>query len=95
MTTDRETGSTSETADDRESPLAGPAGRWFATTSRRPSGASDDGPVLPRQPPSTLLQMTKKRTDQKDSGEPALSPDGRYLYFSDDVTPGETFGRSS
>jgi imidazolonepropionase-like amidohydrolase/Tol biopolymer transport system component len=37
------------------------------------------------------LQLTKKRTDQKDSGEPAFSPDGRYLYFSDDVTPGAIF----
>ena len=37
------------------------------------------------------LQMTKKRTDQKDTGEPVFSPDGRYLYFSDDVTPGAIF----
>jgi imidazolonepropionase-like amidohydrolase/Tol biopolymer transport system component len=37
------------------------------------------------------VQMTKKRTDQKDTGEPAFSPDGRYLYFSDDVTPGAIF----
>ena len=37
------------------------------------------------------LQMTKKRTDQKDTGEPVFSPDGRYLYFSDDVTPGAVF----
>jgi Tol biopolymer transport system component/imidazolonepropionase-like amidohydrolase len=37
------------------------------------------------------LQMTKKRTDQKDTGEPVFSPDGKYLYFSDDVTPGQIF----
>lgn len=37
------------------------------------------------------LQLTKKRTDQKDSGEPAFSPDGRYLYYSDDATPGAIF----
>jgi imidazolonepropionase-like amidohydrolase/Tol biopolymer transport system component len=37
------------------------------------------------------LQLTKKRTEQKDSGEPAFSPDGRYLYYSEDVTPGKTF----
>jgi len=37
------------------------------------------------------VQMTKKRTDQKDTGEPVFSPDGRYLYFSDDVTPGAIF----
>ncbi|MDB5471668.1 MAG: amidohydrolase [Caulobacter sp.] len=37
------------------------------------------------------LQLTKKRTEQKDTGEPAFSPDGRYLYFSDDATPGGQF----
>jgi Tol biopolymer transport system component/imidazolonepropionase-like amidohydrolase len=37
------------------------------------------------------LQMTKKRTDQKDTGEPVFSPDGKYVYFSDDVTPGAVF----
>lgn len=37
------------------------------------------------------VQLTERRTQQKDSGEPAFSPDGRYLYFSDDVTPGMVF----
>ena len=37
------------------------------------------------------LQMTKKRTDQKDSGEPVFSADGKYVYFSDDVTPGQIY----
>ena len=37
------------------------------------------------------VQMTKARTKQKDTNEPAFSPDGRYLYFSDDATPGELF----
>ncbi len=37
------------------------------------------------------LQLTKKRTEQKDTGEPALSPDGRYVYYSDDSTPGAIF----
>ena len=37
------------------------------------------------------VQMTERRTQQKDTGEPAFSPDGRYLYFSDDATPGGTF----
>ena len=37
------------------------------------------------------VQMTKARTKQKDTNEPAFSPDGRYLYFSDDATPGDTF----
>jgi imidazolonepropionase-like amidohydrolase/Tol biopolymer transport system component len=37
------------------------------------------------------LQVTEKTSWQKDQGEPAISPDGRYLYFSKDVTPGQTF----
>jgi imidazolonepropionase-like amidohydrolase/Tol biopolymer transport system component len=37
------------------------------------------------------LQMTKKPNDQKDAGEPVFSPDGRYLYYSQDVTPGPVF----
>ncbi len=37
------------------------------------------------------LQMTSKPNDQKDVGEPAFSPDGRYLYFSQDATPGAFF----
>src|SRR4051812_8500204 len=37
------------------------------------------------------LQLTKKENDQKDTGEPVFSPDGRYLYFSQDVTAGSTF----
>ena len=37
------------------------------------------------------LQLTKRPNEQKDLGEPAFSPDGRYLYYSQDVTPGRTF----
>jgi Tol biopolymer transport system component/imidazolonepropionase-like amidohydrolase len=37
------------------------------------------------------LQLTKKPNDQKDAGEPAFSPDGRYLYYSQDITPGPIF----
>jgi imidazolonepropionase-like amidohydrolase/Tol biopolymer transport system component len=37
------------------------------------------------------LQMTKRQNEQKDLGEPAFSPDGRYLYYSQDVTSGRTF----
>ena len=36
------------------------------------------------------LQVTEKNGWQKDAGEPATSPDGRYLYYSKDVTPGPT-----
>ena len=37
------------------------------------------------------LQVTEKTSWQKDQGEPAVSPDGRYLYYSRDVTPGQNF----
>jgi len=37
------------------------------------------------------LQLTEKKNDQQDQGEPALSPDGRYLYFSEDMSGGATF----
>ena len=37
------------------------------------------------------VQLTERRTQEKDTGEPAFSPDGRYLYYSDDSTPGGTF----
>ena len=37
------------------------------------------------------LQVTERVGWQKDNGEPDVSPDGRYLYYSKDVTPGQTF----
>ncbi len=37
------------------------------------------------------LQLTKRKNDQQDVNEPALSPDGRYLYFSEDMSGGSTF----
>jgi imidazolonepropionase-like amidohydrolase/Tol biopolymer transport system component len=37
------------------------------------------------------LQVTEKNGFQKDAGEPAVSADGRYLYYSKDVSPGQTF----
>ncbi len=37
------------------------------------------------------VKLTARPNDQKDLGEPAFSPDGRYVYFSQDATPGKTF----
>ena len=37
------------------------------------------------------LQLTKKPNEQKDVNEPVFSRDGKYLYYSQDATPGETF----
>jgi len=41
--------------------------------------------------PSDGLQVTERVGSQKDNGEPDISPDGRYLYYSKDVTPGLNF----
>jgi imidazolonepropionase-like amidohydrolase/Tol biopolymer transport system component len=37
------------------------------------------------------IQLTKKKNDQQDAGEPCFSKDGRYIYFSEDVYPGGYF----
>ena len=37
------------------------------------------------------LQLTKRRNWEQDAGEPCLSPDGRYLYSSEDVSGGGGF----
>jgi Tol biopolymer transport system component len=41
--------------------------------------------------PTEGLQLTTRPTDQKDVNEPVYSPDGKYLYYSQDTTPGDTF----
>ena len=37
------------------------------------------------------VQLTKRKNDQQDVNEPCISPDGRYVYFSEDVYPGGFF----
>lgn len=37
------------------------------------------------------VKLTERPNDEKDLGEPTYSPDGRYIYFSQDDTPGKTF----
>ncbi len=37
------------------------------------------------------IQLTKRKNDQQDAGEPVVSPDGNYVYWSEDVTPGPNF----
>ena len=39
----------------------------------------------------TGLQLTKRKNDQQDVNEPFMSPDGKYLYYSEDVYPGGYF----
>jgi Tol biopolymer transport system component len=37
------------------------------------------------------VQLTKRKNDQQDLGEPWVSADGKYVYFSEDVSPGPFF----
>jgi Tol biopolymer transport system component/imidazolonepropionase-like amidohydrolase len=37
------------------------------------------------------IQLTKRKNDQQDVNEPSLSPDGKHLYYSEDVYPGGAF----
>ena len=37
------------------------------------------------------LQLTARKNDQQDVNEPIVSPDGRYVYFSEDMYPGGFF----
>jgi len=37
------------------------------------------------------LQITERKNDQQDVNEPSTSPDGRYLYYSEDMYPGGNF----
>ncbi len=37
------------------------------------------------------LQLTKRKNDQQDVNEPCVSPDGRYVYFSEDMYSGGYF----
>ena len=37
------------------------------------------------------IQLTKRKNDQQDVNEPSVSPDGRYVYFSEDMYGGGAF----
>ncbi len=75
------------------SPAWSPDGEFLAArkhfTSARSIGAGEIW--LYHRSGGEGLQLTKKPNEQKDAGEPAFSPDGRYVYFSQDTTPGDTF----
>lgn len=40
---------------------------------------------------STGLKLTNKKNSQQDVNDPTISPDGRYLYYAEDVYPGGFF----
>lgn len=37
------------------------------------------------------IQLSKRKNDQQDVNEPCVSPDGRYVYYSEDMYPGGFF----
>lgn len=40
---------------------------------------------------SAGLQLTKRKNDQQDVNDPSISPDGKYLYYAEDMYPGGYF----
>ncbi len=40
---------------------------------------------------SAGLRITKRKNDQQDVNDPSISPDGRYLYYAEDMYPGGFF----
>ena len=75
------------------SPVWSPDGEFIAArkhfTSRRSLGAGEIW--LFHRAGGAGLQLNERPNDQKDLGEPAFSPDGRYVYYSRDSTSGDTF----
>ena len=89
---------TNETYRLLSSPAWSPNGKFLVArkhfTSRRSLGAGEfwmyhrDALAMKA---TVGVQLTKRPNDQKDVNEPIYSPDGRYLYYSQDVTPGDQF----
>ncbi|MGH1362961.1 MAG: amidohydrolase family protein [Calditrichia bacterium] len=58
-------------------------------TSRRSLGAGEMW--LYHRSGGGGVKLTTRKNDQQDVGEPAITPDGRYLFFSEDMSGGSTF----
>ena len=75
------------------SPTWSPDGEYIAArkhfTASRSLGAGEIW--LYHRAGGSGLQLSQKTDDEKDVGEPAFSPDGRFVYFSQDTTPGPIF----
>jgi len=75
------------------SPAWSPDGEYIVArkhfTARRSLGAGEIW--MYHRSGGTGVMLTARPNDQKDLGEPAFSPDGRYVYYSQDDTPGPIF----
>ncbi len=60
-------------------------------TSRRSIGAGEMWMYHISGEGTEGIQLTKRRNQQMDVNEPCVSPDGEYLYFCEDMSPGEVF----
>ena len=75
-------------------PAWSPDGEFIAArkhfSSRRSLGSGEIW-LWHRSGEGSGLKLNDKPNEQKDFGEPAFSPDGRYVYISQDTTPGSVF----
>jgi Tol biopolymer transport system component/imidazolonepropionase-like amidohydrolase len=82
-----------ETSRDVNSPAWSPDGQYLFVrkhfVDQRSAGAGEVW--MYHVSGGTGLQVTDRNGWQKDAGEPAISPDGKTLYYSKDVTPGTQF----
>jgi Tol biopolymer transport system component/imidazolonepropionase-like amidohydrolase len=64
-----------------------PSGEYFVArkhfTGTRSLGAGEMW--LYHKTGGSGMQLTKRKNDQQDAGEPVFSPDGRYVYYSEDM----------
>jgi Tol biopolymer transport system component len=60
-------------------------------TATRSLGAGEMWLYHVGQPGGSGIQLTERKNDQQDAGEPFVSPDGRYVYFSEDLSGGSDF----
>jgi imidazolonepropionase-like amidohydrolase/Tol biopolymer transport system component len=62
-----------------------------AISSRNVRSAQAKSGRTTRLAPATACRSRTGTAGQKDAGEPDISPDGKSLYYSNDITPGQTF----
>ncbi len=71
-----------------------PSGEWVVAkkhfTSSRSMGAGEMW-MYAFPEGGEGVRLTKRRNDQLDANEPCFSPDGRFLYWSEDLSTGTTF----